>query len=394
MKGIKRSGNRLRGRTPKGFMCIVVSIALGVSSALTQEAAAQDGGNNCADVIRLSRQTQRVIQNREHVENHAKSFCDEYSKRDGSSRSRSYSASYKFFSGSMSGSRASESEVASKYCSSDAGRDVRSDAYDQYLTTFPPGTFDAYQACLAYSNKQIRIRLEGFLEHQMTVAVASTMEGKGFVTMDLAPSDGITCRRSGANDNEQLKWEQPRGTSVVNCKREISAQKGMVTLYSQEIPNSSLTLPWTAYQDGQPVDSLRDLQQQLATLGRDVRNVNAELESVNGRIRNLFDIRTIEIVVHTPDQYAPGWKDQYDATYAVPPTVHTLNNDLVCGQGYEAVSAWHNITGSHNIGDFLHRMNIDATDEGMVKVEVSPRAGKRSGYVFTAVRTLCRLNTE
>ncbi len=283
MERVNRFENRPMGRTPKSFAHIVVSIALGVGGAMTQEAAAQD--NNCAEVIRMSRQTQRVIQNSEHVQSHARNFCQEYSKSDSSSRSRNYSASLDFLSGSMSGGRTSESEVASKYCSADAGSSERSDAYDQYLTTFPPGTFDAYQACIAYSNRQIRIRLEYLLERQMNVVVVSTMDGGG-VTMDLAPSDGITCRRTGLNSNDQLAWEQPRGTSIVDCRRETSAQEGRVTLYSPDIPNSSLTLPWSRYnEEGAPVDSLRALQEKLVV-------TNASIDSLETRLA-LLENRTV-----------------------------------------------------------------------------------------------------
>lgn len=287
MKKTERLENRIMGRTPKGFLRIVVSVVLGVGGAMIQEAAAQAERDHCVDVLRASRQTMSVIANSERIAHHAKSFCDQHYSKESRSSTRSYKASYKVLSGSMSGGSASYGEVAEQYCSSDKSGSERSDAYQQYLTTLPVEAYQAYNACKTLSKKQIRIRLEDFLEKEMAIAVDHMVEGQGNdVRMVLEPSAGITCHRRGGEGNEQLEWKQPRGTSVVECAREDSARKGRVTVYSPDIPSSSLTLSWDKYEKGHPVDRLRDLQQRLTTLERNFRSTNAELESVRTELRS------------------------------------------------------------------------------------------------------------
>ena len=394
MKRTARFGTRLMRRTSKGFLRIVVSVVLGVGGAVTQEAAAQD---DCAEVIRMSRHTASVVQTKDHFEEHAKNFCDEYNSSRSSSRSRSYEASFELLAGSMSGSRTSESQVASKYCSTNERESRRQDAYEQYLNTVSPGAFSAYDTCKKFSSTGTQIALSAVHEKEMFVTLRNSLD-TGEARIKYSGTQGIDCRwdASDANEQSQDPWVlKPRSAAVVKCDRTSPTQKDSVIVYTSTSPSTPLTFPWSAYnKEGQPVDSLRDLQQQLATLGRDVTNVNAELGTVNGRIRNLFDIRTTNITVRTPDQSPSSWPNQ--VTYVAPHVPadaagYTLDN-LACGQEYEAVAAWHETGTSHPSIDVLYSMDAKVTDDDGVQVVVRARRDSK-GYAYVDVFVLCRLRT-
>ena len=400
MERVKQSGNRLIGRVRKGFLPIVISIMLGIGGAITQEVAAQN--NNCAEVIRLSRQTASIVQTKDHFEEHAKNFCDEYRSSKSSNRSQSYGASYELLAASMSGSRTSEVQVASKYCSTNERESRRQDAYEQYLNTVSPGAFGAYEACQNFSSTGTRIDLSAVHEKEMFVNLTNSLD-TGDARIRFSGTQGVNCHwdASDANEHSQDKWMlKPRSAAVVMCNRTSSTQDDSVIVYTSTSPNIPLTFPWSRYnEEGEPVDSLRDLQQQLATLERDVSNMNVDLGVVNQRIRNLFDIRTTEIIVRTQDQNSTSWpesKKKYVAPRLDPnkdnTAVYTVDN-LACGQEYKAVTAWHEIGTSYPTIDFLHSMNAHVTDDNNVRVGVRARSGS-SGYAYVDVFALCRLKTE
>ncbi|MCB9497002.1 MAG: hypothetical protein H6686_08990 [Fibrobacteria bacterium] len=103
----------------------------------------------CENIIALSKIRNTVVQGSSVVEQHAKNFCNEYSKSSGATKDGSFGASYKFLSGSFSSSRVSMEEVASKYCSSNDLNSVSQDAYQQYIEGISPGAFGAYEQCMA-----------------------------------------------------------------------------------------------------------------------------------------------------------------------------------------------------------------------------------------------------
>ena len=395
MKRTARFGTRLMRRTSKGFLRIVVSVVLGVGSAVTQEAAAQD---DCAEVIRMSRHTTSVVQTKDHFEEHAKNFCDEYNSSRSSSRSRSYEASFELLAGSMSGSRTSESQVASKYCSTNERESRRQDAYEQYLNTVSPGAFSAYDTCKKFLSTGTQIALSAVHEKEMFVTLRNSLD-TGEARIKYSGTQGIDCRwdASDANEQSQDPWVlKPRSAAVVKCNRTSPTQKDSVIVYTSTSPSTPLTFPWSAYnKERQPVDSLRDLQQQLATLGRDVTNVNAELDTVNGRIRNLFDIRTTNITVRTQDQKFPDQpkdKKKYITPHEPAHAAGYTVDNLACGQEHEAVAAWHETGTSYPSIDFLYSMDAKVTDDNSVQVAVRARKGS-SGYAYVDVFVLCRLRT-
>ena len=304
MKRTARFGTRLMRRPPQGLLRIVVSVVLGGGAAGAQEAAAQD---DCAEVIRMSRHTASVVQTQDHFEEHATNFCDAYRSSQSSSRSRTYQASYKLLAGSMSGSRTSESQVASKYCSANKRESRRQDAYKQYLNTVSPGAFSAYATCKQFSSTGTQIALSAVHEREMFVNLTNSLD-TGEARINYRGTQGIDCLWDASDDNEQSQeWVlEPRSAAVVKCNRTSPTQKDSVIVYTSTSPKTPLTFPWSAYnEEGHPVDSLRDLQQQLATLGRDVTNLSDENENLSNAVQGYMNRQWCDVTTrrHSGQDY-------------------------------------------------------------------------------------------
>ena len=104
-------------------------------------------GQDCLDVLRLSKTHREVVHSESDFQQNASVFCSEYSKKTSTTNSRNYAASYKFLSASMGNTSSSEDDIASKVCNVNNQQISKAEAYKEYVEHIEKGAFDAYLAC-------------------------------------------------------------------------------------------------------------------------------------------------------------------------------------------------------------------------------------------------------
>jgi len=218
----------------------------------------------CTDIIALSKTTAQVVQSQDSLESNASAFCKEYKSQTSSSKSASYSASYKFLSASMGQSNAAESDVASKYCSSDASLTVRADAYRQYVESISPQAYAAYEACEKFSRQDISFDVNpaSILPAEMSISASFAPKKESVSKLKYAASKDVKCRWT-TKEQDGVTVLPSGSSTLLECERAGYTKPSFISIYEENSGNSNrLTIAWPAYNDnGTPLNLVTDLQQ-------------------------------------------------------------------------------------------------------------------------------------
>ncbi len=262
--------------------CLVVVTF--ISPAL---ASAED----CASVLALSRNQNSTLSSSSDVRLNATNFCKEYSSGNSKSRSSGFSARYKALAGSFSGSKASESEVASKFCSASDLSSAADNAYEIYVDNIAPGAFSAYQQCI--SNKVIDFAIDpnSVLPNQFSMIVTFKQAGQQTANLLASPSQGVVCTWDDGISNK-VAVTSP-GSTTLNCKRTDAATKSFVAVAFQN-GSGKITVPWAAYtKEGVPIDLVQRLRDEVSSLGTEVAEAKAETAKARAALNAIATSATV-----------------------------------------------------------------------------------------------------
>ena len=219
----------------------------------------------CIDVIKLSKVTSEVVQSKDSFESNASAFCKEYKSNTTSTKSASYGLSYKFLAASMGTANASETEVASKVCSSDASQSSRSDAYRQYVESISEKAYSAYEACERFKGADITFTLNSILTKSLTISVGNSSKKSAPALITFAPDGAAKCEWQSLGP-QQSTLTLPTGSSaLLRCTRTDIGEESAITITDTSTSNSnSLTIPWAAVgADGIAIDHLKTLNKKF-----------------------------------------------------------------------------------------------------------------------------------
>ena len=241
---------------------------------------------HCIELIRNSRTIAVTIQDESELSAIVRDYCNEYQRSRNENRSASYGASYKLLSLSMDTDNTNEEEIASKYCRYDSTTTSNARHFKQYLSGIAPGAYAAYLACV--NSKEVSYRV-------LSPPTPTTLE----LVVEFNSDD--------SNAATELSWSSP-SVPVVNCAwetapessaREITLAADTKTrlICTRTDPQSEprlqpdhinvvrigggagdISIPWQKYnEDSEPI----------STLGEVSRQVNSQVERVQGTINNL-----------------------------------------------------------------------------------------------------------
>lgn len=260
-------------------------ILVGVAfvSAFSAPAIAQ----NCESVIALSKVVNTTVSDKDSLEQHASNFCNEYSKAQGSGKSSSFGASFKFLSASFGSSTVSAETVASKYCSANNSSVASKDAYKNYIETISPNAYSAYEQCLRMANDhlQFSVDIAGILptEFSISASFVSPIRAATNAEVSYSASKDVNCKWDDGPDKKIAI--QTGGTAILECSRTDSTVKSYVRLVRKDGPGQPLILPWQAYtKEGVPVDTIRDFQKSMEALQNKLSSLGGQIDAVNTRI--------------------------------------------------------------------------------------------------------------
>jgi hypothetical protein len=235
---------------------------------------------NCEDVIRLSKTVESDIARRDDFESSAAAFCNEYKNTSSSTRSANYGLSYKFIKASMGTANASESEIASKVCSSNAGESHKKSAYDSYIEKISDKAYEAYKACVSLGSSNIGFTVNSILTKEITFTVRNSTNVSTPASMQVDSSSGVTC--NWVNESGGLKLQLPTSSSaLLKCTRSDTGTDAAITIINTSmVGQNSITVPWGAVnKDGIPIDLLAALNKNVDSAVKSLNDASAALKS-------------------------------------------------------------------------------------------------------------------
>lgn len=248
------------------------------SLALHQSASGQE----CENVIALSKTRSVTVSDQSTVEQHAANFCNEYAKASGSSSATNFGASYKFLAASFGQSNASAEQVASRYCSANQTFKSANDAYKQYVEAISPNSYNAYSQCISMSQRSVRFNIDpaSILPDEFTLSVsfASDVAESKSANFAYSAPKGVSCNWDATKENSITV--NSGATEILKCSRDAFNKRAYVTIVRKDGGNS-MTLPWPAYgADGVPVD-------QVSNLDAKITELSGKLEQLTSAVKNL-----------------------------------------------------------------------------------------------------------
>jgi hypothetical protein len=255
----------------------------------------------CEDVIKLSKTVESRIEKREDFESSAAAYCNEYKNNSSTSKSANYGISYKFIAASMGNSNASESEVASRICSSNLNESFRKNAYDNYIEKISDKAYDAYKSCLELSSANLGFSVNSVIPKEI---LFSARNGTGVSTpakMQVDSTIGVECR--WLNSQGGLTFELPAGASaLMKCTRNTTSSESSITIIDTSmVGRNSITVPWAALDsNGIPINTLNSLSQK-------VDNAIAALNDTSSSIRSAVVPFSLESCPSGWEEYKPAY---------------------------------------------------------------------------------------
>ncbi len=237
-------------------------------------------GQGCETLIALSREQSTVVESDSMIASHAESFCKEYKSGNRSSRSSAFGASYEFLSGTFSSGRASEAQVASRYCAAADSNSAATNYYERYINSIAPGAYDAYKQCLDSRDSDVIFRVDpnSVLKDQFNLTATFQRPGIGQANLFANGSDGVSCLWNGGNSS-RFRLRSP-GTATLTCKRASFAERDFVTV-AVENGTEKITIPWAAYTvEGYPVFAIAELKRANEQLKLEIDNLSQQIRSI------------------------------------------------------------------------------------------------------------------
>jgi hypothetical protein len=107
-------------------------------------------------------------------------------------------------------------------------------------------------------------------QFSMNVGFVSRVAASKTAVLSYSASDGVSCKWNGGNS--KTLTIQSGSNATLECSRRDQTKKAYVAVVRQDDASQGpLTIPWQAYdREGNPVDSLRALQNKISTMERDV----------------------------------------------------------------------------------------------------------------------------
>lgn len=222
---------------------------------------------DCTDVIKLSKTTSSTVQNKSSIDSAASSFCSEYKKGSSSSKSENYGISYKFLAASMGKNSASETEIASSFCSSDSSSSSRQDAYQQYVESISDKAYSAYTSCERMKSASVTFTLNSLLKKSTMISVGNSASMNYTATLSYDTSEGTTCAWNNPGTKPDTIQLSQGNSSTLKCTRSTTDEESAITITELSSGNAnSLTIPWAAMdKNGLPIDHLKRLNQSVET---------------------------------------------------------------------------------------------------------------------------------
>jgi hypothetical protein len=259
--------------------------------------AYQVANADCTDVIKLSKTTTEVVQDKKSFEDNASAFCKEYKSSSSSAKSANYGLSYKFLAASVGSSNASETDIASKFCSSDSSENRRSDAYRQYVESISDKAYAAYESCERMKNDEITFNLNSLLKKELTILVSSSRKAE----IEFDTNGGVKCNWRNGNARENVLSLQG-SSALLKCSREKTIEESSITiLETSGSKGNSLTIPWAALDNnGLPIDHLKLLNEKF---GNAIANLEKASKQFNGAV-----------IAFNAEKCPDGWRE-YEPAY-------------------------------------------------------------------------------
>jgi len=220
---------------------------------------------NCIDLIALAKERNVIIENKDRYQRNVNIFCNEYRNNQGNVGSTSFEGAYNYISASFGQSRSSKSEVYRKVCGYDEGINSSNTAYSYYLETIAPGAIDAYRRCEQWAKNDLNISLPqaSVLPTEMSLSASfSSTTGGSQAELSAHTSSDVKCRwNKSRKDTIRLK----NGSSAsLNCNRRKYSENSFVNVIRDNEGAEPVSISWGKYDaDGNPVNKLQDLQNQL-----------------------------------------------------------------------------------------------------------------------------------
>ena len=172
-------------------------------------------GDQCLELLRLSRTSSRTIMDQSQFSDATTHFCDEYQRARQERRDMNLGLTYKQLSLSLGTSRATADAVASKYCRFEGDNRQNAASFQQYLEGIDPGAFSAYAACQTArkNNVQFEMLTAPTRDVLELVVFHSTSVPNAVAAMSWSASPPVTCQWQTAVGEDDPSRRQDLGSN-------------------------------------------------------------------------------------------------------------------------------------------------------------------------------------
>jgi len=264
--------------------------------------------DSCENLIALSKNKYSISSDKSDIEQAAAQFCSEYSSSSGSTKSRSFGASYKLLSASFGSSNVSVEQVASRYCSASSNYSQSKDAYKQFVELIAPNAYGAYEECLRMSKLDVTfvLDIQTILpdEFAMTTSFSSSTKQDNDATIRASSSSDIAC---SWDEGTTTTVTLTTGTSaVLHCKRSDQTKAGYVVVARTDGAKGSMSIPWRAYsREGIPVDTINEMETRMIGMENQLGQAMAGLKQTMDTAHRFESAATVDLY-QCPDGKTPG----------------------------------------------------------------------------------------
>ena len=284
-------------------------------------------GDQCLELLRLSRTSSRTIMNQSQFSDATTHFCDEYQRARQKRRDMDLGLTYQQLSLSLGTSRATADAVASKYCRFEGDNRQNAASFQQYLEGIDPGAFSAYAACQTArkNNVQFEMLTAPTRDVLELVVFHSTSVPNAVAAMSWSASPPVTCQWQTAVGEDDPSRRRDLGSNKrtrLRCRRQSFAaapirEPDFVNVI-RDGGEATINIPWQKYNaQGEPIKTLEQMRVQLeseisianAAL-EDLRRETAELRSNRDAFRSLNRLRLNQRVEGDPG-YWGTWRDSF-----------------------------------------------------------------------------------
>ena len=264
------------------------TIATVLAMATVGTASVRAQVDHCTELLRLSRTTARTVMDRSQFTRTVDNFCDE--TRSARSSNRSLNLDLRVLGiGAGGGSASSTNSAYTKYCSDESDERRDESNYQQYLEGLAPGTHAAYAACTTAASNEVQFEMLTAPTRDLLELVVfhETNRPSAVADMSWSASDPVTCqwesfRADGEVEAPQQRVLEANERTRLRCRRDsFNAEPVQEPDFVNVIRNggnATVNIPWSKYNgQGEPYETLEEIQQQLDAEVASLRNAVSEL---------------------------------------------------------------------------------------------------------------------